>query len=120
MPERTPERTVIERTYFDKCKIYRKVDSQENSITKQRRQLIYENIPCALSKQRQSIPTKQENYNENHQEHLLFISPELEIKPGDEVEVTLGATGGKERFWAGQGFIYPSHQQVPLSKGERV
>lgn len=116
------EKSILERTYFDKCNIYRKEHIEENSITKLRRRIIYENIPCALSKGRLGPPTKRDNFNENRQEHLLFIAPEIEILAGDEIEVILGVNGKgkKETFWAGAPFVYPSHQEVPLAKDERV
>lgn len=114
------EKEILEDTYYDRCDIYRKtVSENEFSITKQVRQLIYQGINCALSQSKSSNPLENEAHTSIRSEHILFLSP-IEILAGDELEITIGASGKVKRFWAGESFVYSSHQEVPLLREERA
>lgn len=115
------EKEILEATYNDRCNVYRRTNSEnEDGITKQVRQLIYQGISCALSQSKSSNLLENETHTSVRSEHVLFLSPDIEIFPGDELEVTIGASGKIKRFWAGEGFIYTSHQELPLLREERV
>lgn len=120
-------KTIIERTYFDRCNIYRKTDTTDQSgITKQTRQPVAEFIPCALSKKRLEAYQQQDGHGAITNEHILFISPEIEVMAGDEIEVIRSSLSyatpdlTPQRYWAGEPFLYSSHQEVPLRKEERA
>jgi hypothetical protein len=115
------EKEILEATYNDRCDVYRRANSEnEYGITKQVRQLIYQGISCALSQSKSSNPLENEAHTSIRSEHILFLSPDFEILAGDELEITIGASGKTRRFWAGESFVYTSHQELPLLREERI
>ena len=107
----------IESTYFHKVNVYRTVDTvDEWGETVQTRELVHENMPCAVSftnpKDRNKAPIvfsgKETNKLEYH--HDLFANPRYKIVAGDEVEhMATGIT-----YITGDPMIYPCHQMVAL------
>lgn len=76
-----------------------------------RPQVVYDNVPCRVSQKALGPSYQSESVNEVTYETKLFISPDIEIKPGDEINVK-----GFPTYTAGGVFSYGSHQEVTLSK----
>ena len=110
----------IERLYEDKATISRYTE-YEDPVTKETRlELIpvYENQPCRISQRALGANTQTENVNQIVYETKLFISPNIEIKQGDVIEVTRGTTTRK--YTAGEPFIYPTHQEVSIQRDDEA
>lgn len=117
-------RIALEQTYDSIATVYRNVDYQEGSLTKQRREAVYTDIPCRRSKT--SLPgiyattdaakiTKSEK---------LFTSPKWIIQKGDELFVS-GPAGviparDPDRYFAGDSQPYGSHQEIKLEMPGRA
>lgn len=114
----TRHRRAIERMYTDRCTISRHVQLKdpETKETKLVLQPVYEDKPCRISQR--ALGTNQQTEAENSiaYETKLFVAPELEIKQGDVVEVTRG--GVSREYTAGEPFLYPTHQEISLQRGE--
>ena len=82
------ERQAIESTYFDKLCSYRRVNifNEATKLSNQEEQLVLENIPCAISKSKNSL--NQTNVLNIENSYVLFASPDLDLKAGDKVVVT--------------------------------
>lgn len=117
------ERRAIESTYWDRCSVYR-MQQHKNPDTRQTEQaeeLLQEDIPCALSRgQRQA---GEHSVTDSHglvkDSYVLFCAPEAPIIPGDRLGVVT-STGQRLILWAGAGFCYPSHAEIPLSEERPV
>lgn len=77
---------------------------------------VFENIPCALSKKDEAningdIPSVVSN-------HKVFARPDVDIKPGDLIEIT--RLGRIYRFIASKPFYYISHVEVLVESKERI
>jgi len=111
-------RRAIERLYTDTCTISRHVKVKD-PVTKETKlvlQPVYEDQQCRISQR--ALGTNQQTEAENviAYETKLFIAPELEIRQGDVVELTRG--GVSREYTAGEPFLYPTHQEVSLQRGE--
>jgi hypothetical protein len=112
-------RKAVESLYDCTCTI-RNYEKYKDPVTKETKTGInpvpkYENEPCRVSKQSLSKNNQTETVNKIVYEVKLFISPEVEINQGDEIEVT-NKLGIKEKYKAGEGFPYNSQQEVILNK----
>ena len=107
----------IESTYFNRINVYRTVDTvDEWGETIQSREMIYENLKCAVSftniNDRNKAPIvftgRETNKIEYH--HKLYINPRYKLIGGDEVEcLENGIT-----YLIGDAMVYPSHQEVAM------
>lgn len=112
-------RKAIERLYDCTCSI-KTYGKYKDPVTKETKTGInpvakYENQSCKVSKQSLSKNTQTDTVNKVVYELKLFIAPELNIKQGDEIEVT-NQFGIITKYKAGEGFLYNTHQEVILSK----
>ena len=107
-------RAAIEATYINKCNIvefqsYKKA----NKSTGQREVTILENQPCKLS-----VSSTKSNVETDSAEMLLqsvklFISPDIDIKPGSKIIVThCGRTTSYKN--SGLPAVYDTHQEIML------
>lgn len=114
-------RRIIERLYEDRCTITRvsevKMPWGETKFERQR-QVIAENVPCRISQKALGTNNQSETINVIAYETKLFIAPDIEIRQGDEIEVTRGSVTRK--YTAGEPFVYPSHQEVNLQRRENA
>lgn len=111
-------RRAIERLYTDRCMISRH-EKVKDSVTKETKLVpvpIYEDQPCRISQRALGTNQQSEAQNDIAYETKLFISPEIEIKQGDLLEVTRGAVTRK--YTAGEPFPYPTHQEISLQREE--
>lgn len=111
-------RVAVESLYDCTCNISGGSEKVKDPITKETKsvpKIKYENQSCRVSKQSLSKNNQTETVNKIAYEIKLFISNEIEINQGDEIEIT-NKLGIKEKYKAGEGFPYNSHQEVILNK----
>ena len=101
--------------YKDTATVSRLVADASSVVDDYAPSIVYSDIPCKLSQYGKEL--------EQHQEARAYVlttdlrlclSPEYTIKPNDWVEVT--HQGQVFKMHAGQAFVYPTHQEVPLRK----
>lgn len=119
-------RAAIERLYEDRATIKRHGKSRKPSgETTLGLVVIHEDQPCRLSQKQLAVNGQTEAQNDIAYDAKLFISPDLEIRQGDDVVVTRGkntATGWQPigaavTYTAGEPFPpYPTHQELNLSR----
>ncbi|BDR66977.1 phage protein [Clostridium tetani] len=111
-------RKAVESIYDCTCNINGGKEKVKDLVTKETKivpKIKYKDIPCRVSKQSLSKNNQTDTVNQIVYELKLFIAPEINIKQGDEIEVT-NRFGDKESYKAGEGFPYNTHQEVILSK----
>lgn len=108
------ERLELEKTYFDEANIYRSSKVKENGQTKFENNILYEKQACAISKKTLPNNNQSESSNAIIDAVTLFITPEIEIKQGDIVEVT--HFGRTHKYIAGEPFVYATHQEILLDR----
>ncbi|AVV56411.1 ABC transporter ATP-binding protein [Paenibacillus glucanolyticus] len=112
-------RKIIEKTYTDRAIIQRYEDYEEGSETKQRLITKYQDEPCRISQTGLARNGQTEAENQIDYDAKLFISPDIEILQGDELEVT--RKGRKYKFTAGEPFPpYSTHQEINLTRKDRA
>ena len=115
---RTKARKAIELLYEHNCTV-RSYDKHKDPVTKQTKMGInplpkYENEPCKVSQKTLGKNKQSDTVNEVAYETKLFISPEIDINQGDEIEVI--QFGKTIKYKAGESFMYSTHQEVILTK----
>ena len=112
------ERLILSKMYFDKADIYRISDIEDDDgITRQSRQKVYEDIKCSLSQKTMSSLNPDTNTNTLTMKHMLFVSDEIEIKPSYIVHIL----NKNQYFKVGECFVYPmSHSEAILTISEKV
>lgn len=113
------ERRAIEKTYTDKCTVYEFVKTKDKGITKTNKVLLFENMQCALS-QKSMKPTNQGFIaNTISYDAKLFLSPEVNIRPGSHIEVKR-----LSRLYnfisTGEAFVYETHQEIMLQRSDKA
>ncbi|OAB25242.1 ABC transporter ATP-binding protein [Paenibacillus macquariensis subsp. defensor] len=109
----------LEKTYEDKCTISRfGPKKQPNGSTKQELQVVHADIPCRISQKSLGSNGQTESANNISYEIKLFISPDIEIKQGDTVNVTRGTL--VHLYTAGEPFPYQTHQEVSLQRKDKA
>lgn len=109
-------RRMIEKMYDDRASIKRYVEEDDpiTTETKLGLFLVYENVPCRISRIALATNRQSETVNEIFYETKLFIAPEYEIRQGDVIEVTRGTI--KRVYKAGEPVVYLTHQEVSLQR----
>ena len=113
-------RAAIERLYDGSCTVYekQKIKNSDGSTSFTSMAALVD-IPCRLSyKSVDSISSNDDLSATSAQAVKLFLSPDVDMKPGSRVEVT--QNGGTENYkFSGQPARYATHQEVSLelSKG---
>jgi hypothetical protein len=121
-------RRAIEKLYTDRCSIFRheKVKDPVTKETKLIQQPVCTDQPCRISQRALGQNNQTEVQNEIQYETKMFITPELDIRQGDLLEVTRGritksgweAIAPTRKYTAGEPFLYPTHQEVSLQRKE--
>lgn len=109
--------SAIESTYFHKVNVYRTMDVvDEWGETVQTRELVHENMPCAVSftnvndRNKAPIVFSGSETNKLEYHHKIYANPKYLIVPGDEIEnIQTGI-----RYLAGEPMVYPCHQEVAM------
>lgn len=113
------ERKAIEMTYEDTCEVIRAVETEVGNITKPVEQIVYKDIPCALSTGN-STTYQTETVNKIDYDVKIFFAPEIEIKAGDKIRL---CRLGKEVYKyknVGETSIYETHQEIMAKRSDWV
>ncbi len=83
-------RQAIESTYIGTCTIteYKKVKDLKTKLTQMQEVVVLKDKPCRVSYNTLSTVVSNEVANSVSQKIKLFISPEIQIKPGSKITVT--------------------------------
>ena len=107
-------RKAFEKMYIGKCTVYeyQKV-TKPNHSTGFEEVPIIENQPCKLSFKTISHSKETDSTNSISQVIKIFISPQIEIKPGSKLVIAQnGVTTSYKN--SGQPAIYSTHQEIAL------
>lgn len=109
-------RKSLEKLYLDTCNIYeyKKVKDPNNKRTTYNSVLSYENIKCRLSFKNITSTNQTTGEVITSQVTVLFINPELNIKPNSVIEVMRNNRILKYQN-SGIPAIYPTHQEIVLN-----
>ena len=116
-------RKAIELLYEDTCTIIEtnQMANKNTHITEQQEFISYKDLPCRISFSDYSEAdnaTEAKLATEKRQKIVLFIAPEVQIKPGSKIRVArLGRI--TDYSYAGVAAIYNTHQEVILKLFER-
>ena len=110
------ERAVMDRTYTGRMDVYGYVDVETDyGETKQERQALLQDIPCALSQYQLRTAAHSDSHSERSYQAKLFVSPDVKIPSGSDVEVR--QDGMTYRFkYSGEAFPYISHQEIMIER----
>ena len=101
-------REIAETQYQDSCTVI-----EQNKKNEQMEEIVLENQPCKLTYRNLTSSKESTTTNEVIQEILLFIAPEVDIKPGSKLEIT--HKGKVETFKnSGKPNILDTHQEIIL------
>lgn len=112
----TEQRKIIERTYTGRMDVYGYVDMDtDHGETKQERQLLLQDIPCALSQSQLRPAAHNNSHSQRSYQAKLFVSPDVRITAGSDVEVR--QDGMTYTFaYSGEAFVYSSHQEIIIER----
>lgn len=109
-------RKAIESTYTGVCTVieFRNIKDEKTKITNTNVEVAaIENQPCKLSFERINAAVQTETMALISQSTKLFISPEIEIKPGSRIIVK--QNGITDEYYAsGEAAVYPTHQEIMI------
>ncbi len=118
MMSHNTEADILAATYGDACTVYRPVKRMLPNLETVIQdgldgEIVMSGIPCALSSPSGGKLQHGEATSDVKTDYLLFVRPEVDIRPGDTVLVTrLGRT---YRTVAGKPERQPSHNNIPLT-----
>lgn len=112
-------RKAIESQYKGLCTIYEYKEIEDpdtgETIVSPDPVPVHKDIPCKLSKKNLSPADDGEVANTISYAPVLFIAPDIEVKPGSIIEVT--QNGVTRKFIrSGEPFIYETHQEIVLQR----
>ncbi|RAP29152.1 hypothetical protein C2W64_04099 [Brevibacillus laterosporus] len=112
-------RLAIERMYEDKATIKRTIQKEEEwGETTTVVEEVYVDQPCRISQKALATNGQTVTVNQVVYETKLFISPDIVILQGDEIEVT--GRGVTRTYIAGEPFPYPTHQEISIQRKEKA
>lgn len=111
-------RKAIESTYTDKCNITEYVNTKINNVVSTSKELITSDEPCRLSFSKLSSTTESDEASSVAQIIKLFISPDIEIKPGSIIEVSRNNKTTRYKA-SGKPAVYLTHQEIILELEQR-
>lgn len=101
--------------YEDRCSISRWVTIKKpNGANGKELQVILSDQPCRISQKALGTNGQTDTKNNIAYETKLFISPDVEIKQGDIINVTRNDVVRK--YNAGEAFMYPTHQEISIQR----
>lgn len=116
-------RNAIESTYRGEMTAYRRYAKVEKGRTVFKEEAVCTAVPCALSRggsvRRQGSPIRQEETAVIDYDAKLFASPELSIPAGCRIFVRQDGVL-REFVSCGEAMVYPTHQEIPVSREERA
>ena len=109
-------RSPLERLWKDKMDIYRWVEVVINGVTKNREELLHENVKCQYSKG-SLVDTGTEGVPTIINSYTLFTSLTTDLAEGDKVIVTQ-RNGKQVSLAVGEGFPYSTHQEFSVKRND--
>ncbi|AMA72925.1 ABC transporter ATP-binding protein [Aneurinibacillus thermoaerophilus] len=76
-------------------------------------------VPCRLSVSVARNANQTDGANEILYDSLIFCRPEVDVRAGDTLTVTL-ENGLQRTFTAGEPIYYPSHWEIPVTRKEKA
>lgn len=110
----------LEKLYEDTCTVYerRAVQDEDSHLTDWQEVAVLEDQPCKLSFEKVSQVEQTDSAAELAQRIKLFISPNIEIKPGSKISIVhLGMI--TDYTYSGVPAVYETHQEILLDLFER-
>lgn len=109
------EAAVLQRTYRDRLTVIRGVPAVDDSGESIRKEtIVYEGIPCALSKSAVKSPEREDNRRVMDAEHVIFAGPDILMADMDKAVITT-ESGQVFRGICGRTFAYAgSHGETPF------
>lgn len=111
-------RKAIESTYSDKCTITEYINTKVNNVVSTSKEVIASDEPCRLSFSKLSSTTESDGESSVAQTIKLFISPDIEIKPGSIIEVSRNSKITRYKA-SGKPAVYITHQEIVLGLEQR-
>lgn len=112
----TEQRKIIERTYTGRMDVYGYVDIETDyGETKQERQLLMRDVPCALSQYQLRPAGHSNSHSQRSYQAKLFVSPDVRIAAGSDIEVRQDGITYKFAY-SGEAFVYSSHQEIVIER----
>lgn len=117
-------KNAIEMLYFDVCNVYehKKVTDPKSKQTKTVRTLVHELLPCRISYGTFVRPSGDDVTSDLTLSAVLFLSPDVIIPAGSEIEVernVMGANGSVPRIVKLKNtsvpYFYATHQEITCS-----
>lgn len=105
----------VESLYHGKCSVYeyQNVRDERTKLTGSHPVLVLEGQPCKLSFGTPKAAAKPDPAAAITQEVKLFVSPDVQVRPGSKITVTQdGVTA--DYTYSGVPAVYPSHQEITL------
>lgn len=104
------------RLWTDRMDVYRWEDVLVAGVTKSRKELVYESLPCHYSKG-SLVNTAEAGAPELKNAHKVFCSLDTDLQEGDEIIVTQ-RSGKKVTLSVGEGFAYTYQQEFSVKRDE--
>ena len=109
-------RKAQESQYRDRCTIseYRDVTDEKSKLSHKEEVVVLESLACRLSFESLSAVSQTDTGAVVAQRVKLFIAPEVKIKAGCKIAVTLSGGDTGEYALSGMPAVYPTHQEILL------
>lgn len=113
-------REAQEATYDGRCTVmeHQKVKDPKTKITTEKEVAVLEDEPCRLSYSSVSAVDQTESAAKTTQVTKLFLSPDVQIKPGSKITVTQSSVT-RDYEASGVPAVYPTHQEIVVKLSER-
>lgn len=110
------ERAIMESTYTGRMDVYGYVDVETDyGETKQERQTLLQDIPCALSQYQLRPASHGGSHSERSYQAKLFAPPDVKIPAGSDIEIRQDGMTYKFKY-SGETFMYVSHQEIMIER----
>lgn len=105
----------IQKLWTSRCNIINYLDkTDENSVTTTVKTVVAENVPCRISYSSDNSGVQTNTTDNISQQIKLFISCDIEVKPGSEIIVTSKNGTVKHYISSGTPAEYTAHQEIML------
>lgn len=104
--------------WTSRCDVINYVTIDENGITTTIKTIVAQNVPCRISYSSNNAGVQTNTTDNISQQIKLFISCDVEVKPGSEVIVTSKNGSVKKYIASGTPAEYTAHQEIVLTDKE--
>lgn len=118
---RKAARSAFEKYHYDgtvTVSEWEKIKDPETGLTHQGEKILFKNQPCHLSAESNATATQTTSAAQVSQVIKLFVSPDLDIKPGSKITVTQAGITAVYTH-SGKAAVYDTHQEIVLDLFER-